>query len=269
MAIIALNSASTGLSALSTALDVIANNLANVNTDAFKASRANFQDLFYQELAQPGAENANGDQNPTGLYVGLGVKVSGTQLNFQQGAAMNTGQVLDLMIEGDGFFQVEVVDDLGEGIAYTRAGNFTRNSDGELVLATDQGRRLLPNIEIPSNATSITIKTDGTVQVSVPGSTDPVDLETIQLATFVNPSGLEQVGEKLYIPTAASGEALVGDPLEDGRGGLRQGFLEGSNVDPVTELVNLIRTQRAFELNSQSIKAADESLQVISQLGRF
>jgi flagellar basal-body rod protein FlgG len=269
MASIALNSSSSGLSALSTALDVIANNLANVNTDGYKASRANFQDLFYQELAQPGAENANGDQHPTGLFVGLGVQVSGTQLNFEQGPAINTNMPLDIMIEGDGFFQIEIGDDIGEGIGYTRAGNFVRNSDGEMVLGTNQGRRLIPTIEIPADATSVTIKTDGTVQVTLPGSTDPVDLETIQLATFINPSGLQQIGENTYIPSAASGEALIGDPLEDGRGGLRQGFLEGSNVDPVTELVNLIRTQRAFELNSQCIKAADESLQIISQLGRF
>jgi flagellar basal-body rod protein FlgG len=269
MALIALNSASTGLSALSTALDVIANNLANVNTDGFKSSRANFQDLLYQELAQPGTENANGDQNPTGLYVGLGVKVSGTQLNFEQGPALETGRPLDLMIEGDGFFQVEVEDDIGEGIAYTRAGNFTVNSEGEIVLATDQGRRMLPNIEIPDNATGITVRSDGTVSVTVAGQTDPVELDTIQLATFINPAGLKQVGENLFIPTEASGDALAGDPLEDGRGGIRQGFLEGSNVDPVTELVNLIRTQRAFELNSQSIQAADETLQTVSQLRRF
>jgi flagellar basal-body rod protein FlgG len=269
MAIIALNSASTGLSALSTALDVIANNLANVNTDGFKSSRVNFQDLLYQELAQPGTENANGDQNPTGLYVGLGVKVSGTQLNFEQGPALETSRPLDLMIEGNGFFQVQVEDDIGEGIAYTRAGNFTVNSEGEIVLATDQGRRLLPNIEIPDNATGITVRTDGTVSVTVAGQTDPVELDTIQLATFINPAGLKQVGENLFIPTEASGDALTGDPLEDGRGGIRQGFLEGSNVDPVTELVNLIRTQRAFELNSQSIQAADETLQTVSQLRRF
>ena len=268
MSINALQSAASGLSALNLALDVTANNLANVNTMGFKSSRVNFQDLLYQELAQPGTENANGDQNTTGLYVGLGVKVSGTQMNFEQGPALETGRLLDLMIEGNGFFQVEVEDDIGEGIAYTRAGNFTVNSEGEIVLATDQGRRMLPNIEIPDNATGITVRTDGTVSVTVSGQTDPVELDTIQLATFINPAGLKQVGENLFIPTEASGDALVGDPLEDGRGGIRQGFLEGSNVDPVTELVNLIRTQRAFELNSQSIQAADETLQTVSQLRR-
>lgn len=269
MASIALNSASSGLSALSTALDVIANNLANVNTEGFKASRTNFQDLFYQELQQPGTENANGDQNPIGLYVGLGVQVSGTQLNFQQGAAISTERALDWMIEGDGLFQVEVEEGLGEGIAYTRAGNFAVNSDGEIVLATDQGRRLIPNITLPANTIGVTVRTDGTVSATVSGQTDPVELETIQLATFVNPAGLRQVGENLFLPSAASGEALVGDPLEDGRGAIRQGFLEASNVNPVTELVSLIRTQRAFEMNSQVIQAADETLRNVSQLRRF
>lgn len=269
MAIIALHSASTGLSALSTSLDVIANNLANANTDGFKSSRANFQDLLYQERAQPGIENANGDQRPTGLYVGLGTKISGTQINFEQGPAQQTGRELDLMIEGEGFFQVQVEDDLGEGIAYTRSGNFALNAEGEIVLATDQGRRLIPNIEIDPNATGVSISPDGVVSVTIAGQSEPQQIETIQLATFVNPAGLQQIGENLFLPSAASGEAIVGDPREDGRGGIRQGFLEGSNVDPVVELVNLIKTQRAFELNSQSIQAADEALQTIGRLRRF
>ena len=270
MAIVALHSASTGLSALSTSLDVTANNLANVNTDGFKASRVNFQDLFYLEQAQPGVENANGDERPTGLYVGLGTKVSGTQLDFRQGTAQNTGRELDVMIEGNGFFQVLVEDDLGEGgVAYTRAGNFALNSEGEIVMANDQGRRLLPNIQIPPDATGIEILTDGTLLVSIAGQAEPDELDVIQLATFVNPAGLKQVGENLYVQTAASGDPAVGDPLEGGRGGLRQRFVEGSNVDPVTELVNLIRTQRAFEMNSQSIQAADEALQTIGRLRRF
>lgn len=269
MAILALQSASTGLSALSTSLDVIANNLANSNTDGYKASRANFQTLMYQELAQPGTENANGDRRPTGLYVGLGTKISGTEVDFSQGAAHNTNQPLDLMITGQGFFQVQVEDDLGDGIAYTRAGNFTKNQDGELVLATDSGRRLIPNITIPENANAITISTDGVVSVSVPGQIDPQQLGTIQLANFINPTGLKQIGENLYLPSAASGSPVVGDPSQGGRGSIQQGFLEGSNVDPVVELVNLIKTQRAFELNSQSIQAADEALQTIGRLRRF
>lgn len=250
-------------------MDVIANNLANTTTDGFKASRANFQDLLYAELAQPGTENNNGDIRPTGLYVGLGTKISGTQVSFAEGPAQNTGRELDLLIEGNGFFQVEVPDDVGEGVAFTRAGNFVLNADGEIVLATDQGRRLIPNIQVDPLATAVSIGVDGVVSQLIPGSTEPQIIETIQLATFVNPAGLKQIGENLYLPTAASGDAGVGDPLEDGRGGIRQGFLEGSNVDPVTELVNLIKTQRAFELNSQSIQAADEALQTIGRLRRF
>lgn len=268
MATIALYSAATGLSALSTSLDVTANNLANANTDGFKSSRANFQDLLYQQRAQPGTENSNGDNRPTGLFVGLGTRISGTQLNFQQGAAQNTERELDLMIEGNGFFQVQVEDDLGDGIAYTRAGNFVRNKDGEVVLATDQGRRLIPTITIPEDAIGITVGTDGTVSVTTAGSTTPTQLDRIQLATFINPSGLRQIGENLYLPTDATGDAVVGDPISGGRGGIQQGMLEASNVDPVIELVNLIKTQRAFELNSQSIQAADEALQTIGRLRR-
>lgn len=269
MAILALNSAATGLSAQQLALDVIANNLANSNTNGFKSSRANFQDLLYVEMAPPGTENINGDRRPIGLYVGLGVKVSGTKIDFMQGPAQPTDRELDIMIEGTGFFQVQIDDDLGDGIGYTRAGNFTLNQDGEIVLATDQGRRLIPEITIPENATAISISTDGVVSVTLPGQVDPVVLDTIQLATFINPCGLKQIGENIYLPSAASGDPLVGDPLEDGRGALQQGFLEGSNVEPVKELVDLIRTQRAFELNSQSIQAADEVLQEINNLRRF
>src|SRR5262249_20140277 len=152
MANIALQSAATGLSALNTKLDVIAHNLANVNTNGYKASRANFQDLLYIERSQPGVENAAGDRRPTGLYLGLGVRVSGTQVNFEQGPPVNTGGKFDLMIEGMGFFRVKVEDSIGGGLAYTRSGSFTTNPDGDLVLATDQGRRLEPNINIPSDA---------------------------------------------------------------------------------------------------------------------
>lgn len=270
MAIHALHSASTGLSALSTSLDVTANNLANASTDGFKASRVNFQDLLYIEKAQPGVENVNGDQRPTGISVGLGVKVSGTQLDFRQGSAIATGRQLDMMIDGNGFFVVQVEDTRGEGgLAFTRAGNFALNAEGEIVLANDQGRRLVPNIQIPPEAIGIDILADGTVLVGIEGQAEPEQLEVIQLATFINPAGLRAIGENLYVQTAASGEPSIGEPLDAGRGGLRQGFLEGSNVDPVTELVNLIRTQRAFEMNSQSIQAADEALQTIGRLRRF
>lgn len=269
MAITALQSAATGLQALNVSLDVTANNLANVNTDGFKASRVNFQDLLYVEKGQPGTENANGDQRPIGLYVGLGVDVAGTQLDFTQGPPIETGRSLDLMINGLGFFQVQVgADQAPGGLAYTRAGNFTLNSDGEIVLANDQGQRLQPTITVPSNATSIQINADGQVYAFEPGQSDPTNLGQIQLAGFINPCGLKQLGENLFAETAASGPPIVGNPQEDGRGQLQEGFLEGSNVDPTKELINLIRTQRAFEMNSQSIRTADEVLQTISQLRR-
>jgi len=270
MAIVALHSASTGLSALSTELDVIANNLANVNTVGFKSSRANFQDLLYHEKEQPGVENSNGDQRPTGLLVGLGTKLSGTQLNFSQGPAQATGQALDMLIEGDGFFIVQIDDDLG-GRGYTRAGNFTLNGDGDIVLATDQGRRLEPNVNIDPNVrkTDISIAADGTVSVLEPGGTQMTVVGQLEIATFPNPAGLRQIGENLFIPTSASGDVTEGAPGEDGRGFIHSGFLEGSNVDPVTELVSLIKTQRAFEINSQVIQAADETLKNVGNLRRF
>ncbi len=266
MAILALQSAATGLSALNTQLDVTANNLANVNTPGFKQSRANFQDLLYQERAQAGTENANGDQRPTGLYVGLGVKVAATQQNFDQGGAQITGRTLDVMIEGDGFFKVTTETELGGGTAYTRAGNFTLNSDGELVMANDQGRRLSPAIQIPADAEKISISASGKVEVLQPGDIAPQEVGQIEIATFINPSGLATVGENLWIETAASGTPQSGEPATENRGKLLQGFLEGSNVDPTKELIELIRTQRAFDMNSQTIRASDEVLRTVSQL---
>lgn len=268
MAVNALQSAATGLSALNTALDVTANNLANVNTTGFKASRANFQDLLYIEKAQPGTQNSIGDTTPTGLYIGLGVKVSGTQLDFTQGAPQNTGRTLDVMIDGQGFLRVQVEPALGSGIAYTRAGNLAVNRDRELVLANDQGRRIQPVITIPEDALEVSIGSDGRVFVTVPSATEPQEQGQIELTTFVNSAGLKQVGENLYIETAASGPPNDGAPGEDNRGRLRQGFLEGSNVDPTRELIEMIRTQRAFEMNSQSIRAADETLRNVAQLRR-
>lgn len=270
MAAIALQSAASGLSALSTKLDIISNNLANVNTDGFKASRANFQDLLYVERQQPGVETATGDQRPTGLYVGLGVRVSGTQLNFEQGAPVNTGKDLDLFIEGDGFFKVRVEDATAPGgVAYTRAGNFALNADGEIVLANSEGRRLEPVISIPEDAIRpVQISADGRVLVREPGNEDLTEVGEIELATFINPAGLEQLGSNLFAETVASGPPVEGMPLEDNRGGIRQGLLESSNVDPTRELVELIRTQRAFEMNSQSIRTADEALATTAQLRR-
>lgn len=269
MANIALQSAATGLSALNTKLDVIANNLANVNTNGFKASRANFQDLLYVERSQPGVENALGDRRPTGLYVGLGVKVSGTQNDFSQGAPITTNRDLDLMIEGQGFFRVTVEDSFGGGVAYTRAGNFALNADGELVLANDQGRRLDPPITIPADAIPpIKVGTDGRVYVLQPGATEPAEVGQLTLVTFVNPAGLKTIGENLFVETDASGAATEGEAGTDNRGRIRQNIIEGSNVDPTFELIEMIRTQRAFEMNSNTIRAADDTLRTIAQLRR-
>jgi flagellar basal-body rod protein FlgG len=267
MTMIAMQSAASGLSALDTAMDVTANNLANVNTTGFKASRANFQDLLYIEKEQPGSLNANGDQRPIGLEVGLGVKVSGTQLDFAQGPPQMTSKPLDIAIQGDGFFHVQVEDQLGTD-AYTRAGAFTLNKDGEIVLASDQGRRLMPVISIPAEATSVTITNDGVGKFKMHGELEMTEAGRIETATFVNPAGLKQVGENLFVATDASGPATLGSPGADRRGTLAQGQLESSNVDPTRELIDLIRTQRAYEMNSQSIKAADESLRTIAQLRR-
>lgn len=267
MAIVSLHSAASGLSALNTELDVIANNLANVNTTAFKASRVNFQDLLYQEKLIPGVENSNGDQRPTGLYVGVGVKVSGTQLNLDQGSLIPTGRDLDVAIDGEGFFRVLVETDRGvDGVAYTRAGAFTRNADGELVLATDQGRRLDPTIQIPEEATAFEIGADGQVTYITPGAPEPQVAGQIELTTFINPQGLKHIGENLYVETAASGDPLTGLPGTESLGLLQSGFIEASNVDPTLELVKLIKTQRAFEMNSNVIRAADETLRAVANL---
>ncbi len=268
MAIISLQSAASGLSALNTAMDVIANNLANVNTAGFRSSRANFQDLLYLEKAQPGVRNANNDERPTGLYIGLGTKVSGTQNNFEQGSPIK-GNKLDLMIQGNGFFRVAVQDSIAPGgIAYTRAGQFTLNSDGEMVLATDQGRRLDPPITIDGDVTDVAVDASGQVYVQRPGQSQPELVGQLQISNFVNPAGLKSTGENLFVETGASGPPIDGNPSEDGFGQIIQGYYENSNVDPTTELINLIRVQRAFEMNSNVIRAADETLRAVAQLRR-
>lgn len=270
MAITALHSASTGLSSLQTEMDVIANNLANVNTTGFKRSRVNFEDLLYQEKAQPGVENANGDERPTGLFVGLGTRVSGTELDFSQGDPMETGQPLDLMVDGEGFFQVDINENQGDGTGYTRAGNFFVNSEGDIVLGNNDGPRMVnPGINVPEDTTKLEITKDGTVYAFQPGDVEPAELGQIELATFVNKQGLKPIGGNLYVETAASGPPIESVPGEGQFGTILQGFIEGSNVSPVKELVGLIKSQRAFEMNSQSIKAADQALQTIGNLRQF
>lgn len=268
MAIVALQSASSALTALNTAMDVTANNLANVNTAGFKSSRANFQDLLYLQKAQPGVRNANDDERPTGLFVGLGTKVSGTQLNFAPGSPIQ-GNKLDLFVQGNGFFRVSLPESLGPGgVGYTRSGQFVLNSDGEMVLASDQGRRLDPPITIDGDVLDVQIDANGRVLVQRPGEVDPEEVGQLQLSNFVNPVGLKSIGENLYVETAASGPAIDGDPGTDAFGEILQGYYEGSNVDPTKELIDLIRIQRAFEMNSSTIRAADENLRVIGQLRR-
>jgi flagellar basal-body rod protein FlgG len=268
MSITSLQSGASGLSALNTALDVTANNLANVNTAGFKSSRVNFQDLLYVEKTQPGVENASGDRTPTGLYVGLGVKVAGTQLNFEEGNLIPGGQY-DVAIKGSGFFRVKVQDDLGNGgFAYTRAGQFTKNSEGKLVMVNDQGRRLDPEFTIPDDAISLTIAPDGKVSVLTASSATPSELTQIETQNFINPAGLKQIGENLFVETSASGPPISGIPGTTNFGQLIQGQYEGSNVDPTRELIDLIRTQRAFEMNSQTVRAADDALRTIAQLRR-
>lgn len=269
MAINALHSAATGLSALSTAIDVTANNLANANTVGFKASRTNFEDLLYLQKAQPGVENAIGDMRPAGIQVGLGTRISNTQANFEIGSPQVTGQDFDMMVNGEGFFQVTILPDQGDGIGYTRAGNFFRNSEGDLVLGNSNGPRLEPAINIPKGVTGITISEDGIISGFTPGAVEPTELGQIELATFVNKGGLESIGGNLFIQTIASGAPIEGTPGEGTLGTILDKTLESSNVDPVIELVSLIKTQRAFEMNSQTIQAADEALQVIGNLSRF
>ena len=267
MSVQTLYTAATGMEALQTKLDVIANNLANINTTAFKRDRANFEDLFYRQDRLPGAADSSGQVTPTGIDIGLGSRVSSVQTDFDQGSFQTTGNQLDLAIEGNGFFQV--TDGNGDTL-YTRAGNFSPNRDGALVLGSaSSGRLMEPSFTIPADATDIVISEDGSLSVRQFGQTNLSLLGQIQLAQFVNPDGLEKLGENLYRETDASGTATIATAGQDGVGTLRQGALESSNVEPVQELIDLITTQRAFELNSQAVQAGDEIMQLVSNLRRF
>ncbi|MGE3180423.1 MAG: flagellar basal-body rod protein FlgG [Phycisphaerae bacterium] len=266
MAIRALHTAATGMQAMATKIDVIANNIANADTTGYKSSRANFQDLIYQLQAQPGVQTSANTSAPLGTQVGLGVTVSNTQILFKQGAANLTGNPLDIMIQGDGFFQIELP---GGGTAYTRAGNFVRNLDGELVLGHSNGYRLLNTPQIPQDVPSdaVSVSADGRVSVRQADGTLS-ELGQLQLARFANPAGLLQNGANLFFQSPASGEAQVAEPGVQGNGTMLQGTLEQSTTDAVTELVELIKTQRFFQMNSQSIQTADEALQVVASLRR-
>lgn len=267
MAIQALYTAATGMSSMETKLDVIANNLANLETTAFKKDRANFEDLFYRHYKMPGSEDTVGEYAPVGISVGLGTRVSSVQSEFRQGAFKQTGNELDVVIEGGGFFQVQ--DPNGDTL-YTRAGNFSRNANGNLVMGSaNMGRLLEPPITIPEDTLDIVVSPEGIVSVRQPNNQQLSQVGQIELAYFINPQGLLKLGENLYAETDASGTPTLGNPGQDGLGLIRQGALEASNVEPVVELIDLITTQRAFELNSQCVKAGDEALQIVANLRRF
>jgi flagellar basal-body rod protein FlgG len=259
----ALFTSATGMAAQQLVVDNTANNLANVNTTGFKRSQMDFQDLIYVTQKSPGAVSAQGLEVPTGLQIGSGVRVAGNTKLFAEGSLANTGNPYDLAIEGDGFFKITLP---SGDIRYTRDGTFRTNSKGELVTA--DGYFLDPKITIPQNATNVAIGIDGTVSVTTPGTTASSELGKITLTRFANPTGLSSEGRNLYAETAASGTPRDSTGGQDGAGTIRQSFLEGSNVEVVRELVNLILAQRAYEFNTRAIRTADEMLSDTNNLTR-
>lgn len=255
--------ASTGMSAQQMNIDIISHNLANVNTTGFKKSRADYQDLLYQEMKTPGASSSPSTIVPTGLQIGQGVRTVSTEKIFNQGNFKQTDNPLDVAIEGEGFFQITKPD--GE-IAYTRTGELKVDNEGRLV--TSDGYTLEPQITIPSDALSITISADGIVSVRQPGVATLTEVGTLELAQFINPSGLQAIGRNLFLATTASGDAVTGTPGSEGIGTLAQGFLEMSNVSVVEEMVNMIAAQRAYEINSKAIQTSDEMLQNANNMKR-
>lgn len=265
MSVQSLYTAATGMEAMENKLDVIANNMANIGTVAFKKDRANFEDLFYRYTAVPGSEQ----QDPStgvGIQAGVGTRVSSVQTNFRQGSMEETQRRLDVAIEGDGFLMVAGPN--GEQ-QYTRAGNLSLNRDGELVVGSANiGRRVDPQIVFPQNVTSIQITSDGVVSVLTEGQTNFTQVGELNLVRFPNPEGLLKLGDNLYGVSDASGQGVQGQPGQPGFGLVRQGYLEASNVEPVRELIDLIQAQRNIELNSKIVQAGDETLQLISSLRR-
>ncbi|HJV79590.1 flagellar basal-body rod protein FlgG [Noviherbaspirillum sp.] len=251
----------TGLDAQQTQMDVIANNLANVNTAGFKRSRAVFEDLLYQTVRQPGAQSSQQTQLPTGLQIGTGVRPVSAERVFTQGNLQQTNNEKDLAIQGVGFFQVLMPDGT---TAYTRDGSFSIDNQGQLVTAS--GYVVQPAVTVPANAITMSIGRDGTISVTQPGVNAPVQIGAIQLATFVNPAGLEAKGENLFMETSASGSPNTNTPGSNGAGTLAQGYVETSNVNVVEELVSMIQTQRAYEINSKAIQTSDQMLQRLSQV---
>ncbi|MDX1669224.1 MAG: flagellar basal-body rod protein FlgG [Limnobacter sp.] len=253
--------AKTGLEAQQTQLDVISNNLANTSTNGFKRQRAVFEDLIYQTLREPGAPTTDQTQSPTGLQVGTGVRTVATVRNFEQGGLKQTGNSLDIAISGAGFLQVERPDGT---IAYTRDGSFQLDADGTLV--NQAGFAVLGPIQFPQDTQQISIASDGLVTATVPGDVEPQELGQLNLATFINPTGLNSIGGNMYLETVASGEPDILEPGLDGAGTLLQSYVESSNVNVVEELVGLIQTQRAYDMNSKSVTASDEMLQRLGQV---
>ena len=251
--------AKTGLDAQQTRMAVVSNNLANVNTTGFKQGRAVFEDLLYQTVRQSGGQSSQDTLLPSGMNLGTGVRVVATEKLFTQGSVLRTENALDVAISGRGFVQVERPDGT---IAYSRDGNFQRNDQGELVTAS--GYRIQPGITIPDQAQSITIGLDGTVSVQLSGQASPTQVGNLEIVDFINPVGLQPVGENLFIETAASGTPQPGTPGQNGLGQLEQGALEGSNVNVVAELVNMIETQRAYEMNSKAISTNDQMMQYVN-----
>ena len=252
--------AKTGLDAQQTRMAVVSNNLANVNTTGYKQSRAVFEDLLYQNVRQSGGSSSQSTLLPTGMSLGTGVRVVATEKLHTQGSVQNTEQALDVAINGRGFLQIQMPD--GD-TAYTRDGSLKLDDQGQLV--TSSGYIVQPGISIPDGAQSITIGSDGIVSVKLSGQTSPTQVGTIEIADFINPVGLQAMGENLYVETAASGPATSGTPGLSGLGTLVQGALEGSNVNVVAELVNMIETQRAYEMNSKAISTNDQMMQYINQ----
>jgi len=253
--------AKTGLEAQQTNLDVISNNLANVSTNGFKRSRAVFEDLLYQNVRQPGAQSSQQTALPSGMQLGTGVRTVATERIHTQGNPQSSGNSKDLMINGSGFFSVLMPDGT---TAYTRDGAFQADSNGQMV--TSSGFVIQPAITIPANAQTITVGRDGAVSVTTAGSNAPTQIGTIQVTTFVNPAGLESKGENLYVETGSSGSPNTNTPGTNGAGVVMQGFVETSNVNVVEEMVNMIQTQRAYEINSKAITTSDQMLAKLAQL---
>jgi flagellar basal-body rod protein FlgG len=266
MGVQTIYTAATGMNSMQTKLNTISNNLANVETTAFKASRTNFEDLLYRYEKLPGSEDASGQYAPHGIAIGLGSRVSSIQPDFSQGSLVTTGRQLDVAIQGGGFFQA--LDPSGQTY-YTRAGNFARNSNGNMVFGSaTTGRLLQPPIVIPPDASDIVISPDGTVSVRQPNNQQLSQIGKIELAHFINPEGLIQQGENMVAESQASGSPVLGTPGQDGMGTLQQSALEHSNVDPVSSLIDLISTQRSFEMNSQAVKVGDSMMQIVNSMVR-